>query len=196
LNQIRAFVARQNTRATMSNFEQLSSWHCASLMPATSRERKISCPIELSFPLQPLPFLASRVFLLTPWPSEAVEFARADSTQAVLALAASIAAALIAEAMGALAWAWASVPLPSVPRPPAQQWLLHTTTARHADITPTRRAIEARVIHLAFAITAIRTGVAKCAGVAGSPHERSFRCFATTTIRSRMAVPDVLRCLI
>jgi hypothetical protein len=178
----------------MSNFEQLSSWHCASLIPATSRERKISCPIELSFPLQPLPSLASRVFLLTPWPSEAVEFARADSTQAVLALAASIVAALIAEAMGALAWAWASVPLPSVPRPSAQQLLLHTTTAPHADITRIRPAIEARVIHPVFAITAIRTGAAKCAGLAGSPHERSFRCFAMTTIRSRMAVPDVFRC--
>jgi len=103
-----------------------------------------------------------------PWPSEAVEFARADSAQAVRALAASIAAAVIAEPMGALAWAWASVPPQSVPLLSVQRWLPRTTTVPHADITRIRPAIEARVIHPAFAITAIRKGAAKCAGFAGS----------------------------
>ena len=46
-----------------------------------------------------------------------------------------------------------------------------TTTTAPADITPTRPAIETRAIHDG-AITAIRTGAAKCAG---SPHDCSFR---------------------
>jgi hypothetical protein len=81
-----------------------------------------------------------------------------------------------------------------VQRRSVQRLPLHTTTAPHADITRIRHATEARVIYLAFAITAIRTGAAKCAGFAGSPYERGLRRFATATIRLRMAVPDVFRC--
>jgi hypothetical protein len=61
------------------------------------------CRIEPSFLLLPRPFLALRVFRLMPWLEDSTEV---GSTQE-----ASI-TALMAEAMGVEAGAWASVPLP------------------------------------------------------------------------------------
>ena len=90
----------------MSNFDQWSSWHGALL--AANRRRKSSCHIEPSFQLLRLPSSASHAFRLMPWHIEPY------TAGAVFTSAASIAAALIAEPMYAVAWVWELVPLPSV----------------------------------------------------------------------------------
>jgi hypothetical protein len=72
------------------------------------------------------------VFRRTPWRIEA------GIAEAVSASAASIVAALTAERMCGVAWAWGLVQLQS-----GQRWQPQfITTERHADISPTRPAIE------------------------------------------------------
>jgi len=61
------------------------------------------------------------------------------ATQGLSMPAASIMAALLTEAMCAVAWRWVLVPLPSVPLPSVRHAI---TTRPHADITPIRLVIE------------------------------------------------------
>jgi len=80
----------------MSNFAQYSPWHGALL--TTNRRKEISsCHIEPSFQLLRLPSSALHVCRLMPWHIEPY------TAGAVFMSAASIAAALIAEPMYAVA---------------------------------------------------------------------------------------------